>query len=190
MPPLAALSLHRRELTPETNHSHSQHESDTPSTVTLLNESTPLQPDPFISQGSSSSSNSKDATFTARENSSMTVLADSPRAECQSHGPGRIPTTHSLDDALRYWDLGDPARGLNVPLKKWSATYAPEQYRSEAQKLSMIEKVRDEFVVHCGGDMARFNERFPGLRGKYTNLLLAVRAARKERGDTRSRNRK
>lgn len=51
----------------------------------------------------------------------------------------------------------------------------------------MIEKVYEEFNVHCNHNIKEFEEKFPGLRGKYTKLVAAVREARVSRGDTKRR---
>jgi hypothetical protein len=99
----------------------------------------------------------------------------------------RIPKTTSLDDAIRYWEDGDVGLGLSVPLKTWATTYQPFEYRSEAQKLSMIRILRDEFVVHCDHDWDIFEELYPGLRYQYTKLVKAVRRARVARGDAKLR---
>ena len=95
----------------------------------------------------------------------------------------RIPKTTSLNDALRFWEKGDEALGLLVPLKQWGTLYQPSEYRSEAQKLSMIRMVRDEFVKHCQADRRVFEQRYPGLDDQYTKLVKAIRAARIARGD-------
>lgn len=94
----------------------------------------------------------------------------------------RIPTTHSLDDALRYWEHGEPLKGLTVPLNRWAQLYEPSQYRREAQKLTMIKHVWEEFQIECGGNMEEFESRFPNLRYQYTKLIKAVREARIARG--------
>lgn len=94
----------------------------------------------------------------------------------------RIPTTRTLDDALRYWEHGEPLKGLIVPLSQWSTLYQPSEYRKEAQKLTMIKHVCEEFNNECGGDMEEFERRFPGLRTQYTKLIYAVREARIARG--------
>jgi hypothetical protein len=99
----------------------------------------------------------------------------------------RIPKTTSLDDALRYWEKGDEELGLTVPLKTWATVYQPSEYRSEAQKLSMIRILRDEFVDHCDRDWSVFEESYPGLRHQYTKLVNAVRQARVARGDAKPR---
>ncbi|KII85744.1 hypothetical protein PLICRDRAFT_178074 [Plicaturopsis crispa FD-325 SS-3] len=99
----------------------------------------------------------------------------------------RIPTTKSLDDALRYWNFGDADKGLTVPLKSWPATFTPADYVSEAQKFSMIKAVCEEFEVRCQSDFTVFEKEYPGLRRSYTKLVKAVREARKRRGDTKGR---
>ncbi|KAG5633349.1 hypothetical protein H0H81_008526, partial [Sphagnurus paluster] len=103
----------------------------------------------------------------------------------------RIPMTTSLDDVLRYWENGEPEKDLTVPLKLWTSTYGSDEYdQGEAVKLGQIQSIRDEFVIHCGSDYSRFEERYPGLRGQYTKLLKAVRCARQERGEAKSRRRR
>jgi hypothetical protein len=99
----------------------------------------------------------------------------------------RIPKTTSLDDAIRYWEKGDVELGLTMPLKTWRTIYQPSEYRSEAQKLSTIHILRDEFVHHCAQDWDRFEELYPELRYQYTRLIHAVREARIARGDTMPR---
>lgn len=99
----------------------------------------------------------------------------------------RIPTTSSLDDVIRLWEAGDHARGVSVPLSQWREMFSPTDFRQEAQKFSMIEKVYEEFNIHCNHNFEEFEERFPGLRGKYTKLVAAVREARVARGDTKRR---
>ncbi|KAJ7814042.1 hypothetical protein B0H13DRAFT_1925036 [Mycena leptocephala] len=102
--------------------------------------------------------------------------------------PSRIPETNSLDDALAYWEHGSPAKGLDVPLKNWSTLFKSSEYASEAVKLGNIRFVCEEFQGRCGGDYTTFEERYPGMRGKFTILMKAVRVQRKLRGETRSRN--
>ncbi|KAJ6506544.1 hypothetical protein C8R45DRAFT_922728 [Mycena sanguinolenta] len=75
--------------------------------------------------------------------------------------PSRIPETNTLDDALAYWERGEPEKGLDVPLKDWASL-----------------------------DFTAFEAKFPGLREKFTMLMKAARVARKLRGDTKSRNRR
>jgi hypothetical protein len=65
----------------------------------------------------------------------------------------------------------------------WATIYQPSEYRSEAQKLSMIHILRDEFVKLCKHDWETFETRYPGLRYEYTKLIKAVREARIARGD-------
>jgi len=114
-------------------------------------------------------------------------VASTMGGHCSRSGVPRIPKTTSLDDALQYWEKGNASLGLTVPLKKWSTIYSPSEYRSEAQKLSMIHIVRDEFVDNCNADWNVFEEHYPGLRDQYTKLVKAVRRARIIRGDVRSR---
>lgn len=101
--------------------------------------------------------------------------------------PPRIPATHTLDDVIRYWEVGDSSKGLNIPLCGWMSTFDSKQYRTEAQKFSMIEKVYNEYAIHCNHDDSIFDSQYPGLRTSYTKLVIAVRAARIERGDTKAR---
>ncbi|KAK7691283.1 hypothetical protein QCA50_004676 [Cerrena zonata] len=201
LPALPALSLHSRESPPRQgargiflNHpvddlgGNTTDIFGTPSTVTLMDGPTPSRSNPLESlslQPDSTSPLSSPNLATMVEKNQLSLTQAS-----QSQGPGRIPTTRTLEDVIRYWDHGDSKRGLEVPLKLWAVKFAPDQYRSEAQKLSMIQKVYDEFSVHCGGSMQVFDEKYPGLRGKYTKLLHSIRAARKARGDTKSRNRR
>ncbi|KAJ7127320.1 hypothetical protein C8R43DRAFT_1134814 [Mycena crocata] len=105
----------------------------------------------------------------------------------QSPRPSRIPETNSLDDALEYWENGAPSKGLDIPLKNWSTHFKSSEYATEAVKLGNIRFVCEEFLIHCGGNYETFEERFPGLRMKFTMLMKAVRGARKLRGDTKSR---
>jgi hypothetical protein len=69
----------------------------------------------------------------------------------------------------------------------WATIYQPSEYRSEAQKLSMIHILRDEFVKLCKHDWETFETRYPGLRYEYTKLIKAVREARIARGDIKRR---
>ncbi|KAJ7908590.1 hypothetical protein B0H13DRAFT_2661947 [Mycena leptocephala] len=101
--------------------------------------------------------------------------------------PSRIPGVNTLDDALMYWELGSPQRGLDVPLKDWSTLFRSSEYASEAVKLGNIRFVCEEFKSQCGEDHTTFETKFPGLRGKFTMFMKAVRTARKMRGETRSR---
>jgi hypothetical protein len=120
----------------------------------------------------------------------------SPQKGADSSGPyrrpvrsvaPRIPKTTSIDDALRFWEEGDVSLGLSSPLKMWATIYQPSEYRSEAQKLSMIHILRDEFVKLCKHDWETFETRYPGLRYEYTKLIKAVREARIARGDIKRR---
>jgi hypothetical protein len=95
-----------------------------------------------------------------------------------------------LDDVIRYWEHGDPEKGLMVPLSKWRDLYEPSQYSSEAQKLSVLRSIYLEFTVNCAGDWSTFEAAFPGLRYQYTKLIAAVRKARIQRGDARARKRR
>ncbi|KAJ7817610.1 hypothetical protein B0H14DRAFT_2601903 [Mycena olivaceomarginata] len=104
--------------------------------------------------------------------------------------PSRIPETTSLDDALTYWNHGAPAKGLDVPLKDWATLFKSSDYKSEAVKFGNIRFVCEEFRIHCNGDFPTFEEKFPGLRQKFTMLMKAVRAERKLREDTKARNSK
>jgi hypothetical protein len=118
---------------------------------------------------------------------SVSPLAAAGHSHAQPRVP-RIPKTTSLDDALQYWEKGDVSLGLTTPLKMWSDIYQPSEYRSEAQKLSMIHIVRDEFVKHCNGNWEVFEQHYPGLRHEYTKLIKAVRNARIARGDLKPRH--
>ncbi|KAJ7778003.1 hypothetical protein DFH07DRAFT_766219 [Mycena maculata] len=112
----------------------------------------------------------------------------SPSPPLQTLRPSHIPETKSLDDALEYWEHGSPEKGLNVPLKDWSALFKSSEYTSEAVKLSNIRFVCEEFQGRCTGDYNIFETRFPGLRKKFTMLMKAVRAEHKIRGETKSRS--
>ncbi|KAF8325745.1 hypothetical protein F5887DRAFT_1085118 [Amanita rubescens] len=103
--------------------------------------------------------------------------------------PSRIPRTTSLDDVLAYWENGAPDKGLVVPLKQWADLFDPSDYQSEAVKLSNIRFIWEEFAIECQCDFNLFEAKFPGMRHQYTKLLKAVREARKERGEAKSRNR-
>ncbi|KAF7334010.1 hypothetical protein MVEN_02306200 [Mycena venus] len=96
--------------------------------------------------------------------------------------PSRIPETKTLDDALTYWEHGAPQKGLDVPLKEWATLFKSSEYASEAVKLGNIRFGCEEFRVHCNGDFAAFEEKFPGMQRKFTMLMKAVRAERKLRG--------
>lgn len=101
----------------------------------------------------------------------------------RSPGPSlRIPTTHTLEDALQYWHHGNESKGLVIPIKRWTDLYLPSQYRSEAQKFTMVKHVVEEYEVECKGDAEEFERRFPGLQSQWTKLVKAVREARKGRG--------
>lgn len=104
--------------------------------------------------------------------------------------PTRIPETKSLDDALQYWERGSPEKGLTIPLKDWSQLFKSSEYSSEAVKLGNIRFVCEEFQTRFKGDYDTFEAKFPGLRGKFTLLMKAVRAQRKLRGETKSRARR
>ncbi|KAG6829692.1 hypothetical protein H0H92_003810 [Tricholoma furcatifolium] len=99
-----------------------------------------------------------------------------------------IPMTTSLDDALRYWDEGDAEKGLTIPLKEWPTTYKRDYGTNEAVKFCNIRFVRDEFLHHCNGDFAVFEERYPNLRTQWARLIQAVRRARQERGEAKHRS--
>ncbi|KAF7342137.1 hypothetical protein MVEN_01801400 [Mycena venus] len=102
--------------------------------------------------------------------------------------PSRIPETKTLDEALAYWEHGAPQKGLDVPLKEWATLFKSSEYTSEAVKLGNIRFVCEEFRIHCNGDFAVFEEKFPGMRRKFTMLMKSVRAERKLRGEAKSRN--
>jgi hypothetical protein len=88
---------------------------------------------------------------------------------------------------IQYWETGDTEKGLQMPLKAWIFAFEPSEYRREAQKLSMISIVYEEFVHHCGRDWDVFEEKYPKLRYRYTLLIKAIRAARIARGDAKAR---
>lgn len=117
----------------------------------------------------------------------ITPSPSASSARAYTAGPSRIPETTSLDDALRYWNDGDTQAGLLEPLKTWRQKYKSSELGPEAQKLSMIEKVVHEFQVQYRGDWTEFEAAYPGLRKRYTRLVAAVRQARKDRGETKSR---
>ncbi|KAJ7748139.1 hypothetical protein B0H16DRAFT_1725751 [Mycena metata] len=104
--------------------------------------------------------------------------------------PTRIPETNTLDDALQYWEHGCPQKGLTVALKHWSQQFKSSDYAKEAVKLGNIRFVCEELITHYGRDFVAFEAKYPGLRRKFTMLMKAVRAERKIRGDTKSRNRR
>ncbi|KAJ7645104.1 hypothetical protein DFH06DRAFT_1333400 [Mycena polygramma] len=120
--------------------------------------------------------------------SAASQRADSPPPPFTPR-PSRIPETNTLDDALAYWEYGCPQKGLNTPLKDWPNLFKSSEYASEAVKLGNIRSVCSEFNVQCGGDHVAFEEKYPGLRKKFTRLMKAVRVERKLRGETKSRNR-
>ncbi|KDQ28742.1 hypothetical protein PLEOSDRAFT_1102782 [Pleurotus ostreatus PC15] len=101
--------------------------------------------------------------------------------------PTRIPVTHTMDDVIRYWLFGDPARGLIVPLQHWKAAFSPKSYKSEAQKLSNIRLLYEEYAGYCGGDQETFKNYYPGTWSKFSDALRIVRIARIERGDAKPR---
>lgn len=105
-------------------------------------------------------------------------------------GPPRIPEAHSLDDVIQYWEEGAPDKGLVVPLANWCVQYNPKEYRSEAQKYSMMGILYDEFTMHCGSDWDTFKGHYPDLHFSYTKLIAAVWVARIARGDAKSRKRR
>jgi hypothetical protein len=72
----------------------------------------------------------------------------------------------------------------------WHARFEPWQYCLEAQKLSMIEKVYNEFAEQCRRDRNIFSEWFPGLQDHYTKLVVVVWKARLECGKTKTRQQK
>jgi hypothetical protein len=92
---------------------------------------------------------------------------------------------------VRYWEQGAPENGLDTPLKDWASLFSPSDYEGEAVKFGNVRSVYAEFQNQCMGDYDRFEEKFPGLRGKFTLLLKAVRKARQARGEAKTRrNRK
>ncbi|KAJ7221991.1 hypothetical protein C8J57DRAFT_1253744 [Mycena rebaudengoi] len=101
--------------------------------------------------------------------------------------PSCIPQTKTLDDALDYWQHGAPEKGLTVPLSEWSQRFKSSQYASEAVKLGNIRFVCEEYLIQCGSDNNKFDNMYPGLRKKFTKLMMAVRTARKLRGETKAR---
>ncbi|KAF8326289.1 hypothetical protein F5887DRAFT_1084601 [Amanita rubescens] len=117
-----------------------------------------------------------------------TIVSVSTPVE-HSPRPSRIPRTTSLDDVLAYWENGAPDKGLMVPLKQWADLFDPSDYQTEAMKLSNIRFIWEEFAIECHGNFSLFEAKFPGMRHQYTKLLKAVREARKERGEAKSRNR-
>jgi hypothetical protein len=101
-----------------------------------------------------------------------------------------IPDTQTLDDCIRYWDLGDERRGLPLPLKDWPKTFRPSTYRSEAVKWGKIQKVMHEFHDVCASNRGVFESRYPGLSSQYAKLCKAVNIKRQERGELSERPKK
>lgn len=95
----------------------------------------------------------------------------------------------SLDDVITYWERGHAERGLTVPLRMWKSRWQASEYRSEASKLSNIAQIYEEYKDTCKADDEIFEANYPGLRYGFKHLLGAVRAARIERGDAKSRAR-
>jgi hypothetical protein len=102
----------------------------------------------------------------------------------------RIPDTRTLDDCIRYWDLGDERRGLPLPLKDWPKTFKPSTYRSEAVKWGKIQKVMHEFHDVCASNRGVFESHYPGLSSQYAKLCKAVNIKRQERGELSERPKK
>lgn len=121
-----------------------------------------------------------------------TVAADDPPSLALDNNdtpcrPSRIPETSGIDDAIQYWEHGDPSRGLLVSLRLWGHLFDPSAYRTEAQKYSNISKVYREYAMVHKKDMVSFMQAFPGLRYCWGKLVHAVREARVARGETKKR---
>lgn len=189
--PLPALSLHPRLPTPHTTPTASILTPHLSFSAPLMARPSSPSPPPSRQLSPSPSVSSVDLfgePVTPR--STVHRLSAWPSASSSQALPPpvpRIPTTHSLDDVIRYWKEGDLRQGLTVPLYRWTELYKPSEYRAEAQKLTMIKHVWNEYAVHCKEDMKVFEDRFPGLRNQYGKLVKAVRNARIERGESKRR---
>src|SRR3984885_6150826 len=102
----------------------------------------------------------------------------------------RVPETHTLDDCIRYWDLGDAHKGLLVPLKTWPKVFKPSTYRSEAVKWGKIKMVVHEYRDVCESDHIKFNNCYPGLSDHYAKLCKAINTERQARGELVERHKK
>ena len=159
---LPALPLHSRLLTPHTTSTSSTPTLYPSFTVPLTAGPHSLSSPPSRQPSPSPSTSSVDLfgePITPR--STVRHLSARPSASSSQALPPpvpRIPTTHSLDDVIRYWKEGDSRQGLTVPLHRWTELYKPSEYRAEAQKLTMIKHIWNEYAVHCKEDMEIFED--------------------------------
>ncbi|GBE89867.1 hypothetical protein SCP_1701930 [Sparassis crispa] len=87
-------------------------------------------------------------------------------------GPGSRAVLHS--DTVT--DIHHHQKGLLLPLKEWPKHFKPSQYRSEAVKWGKIQKVVDKYYTAYGSNRQTFDQLYPGLSTKYTQLVRAINA--------------
>jgi len=115
--------------------------------------------------------------------SAVPLASSQPLPTMMDPSKFQIPDTRSLDDCLRYWNIGDEYKGIPLPLRDWPAKFKPSAYRSEAVKWGKIAKVVEEFQDFCDSDHQVFESRFPGLSSRYTKLVKAINSEREKRDD-------
>ncbi|KAI6141442.1 hypothetical protein BKA82DRAFT_3986196 [Pisolithus tinctorius] len=93
----------------------------------------------------------------------------------------RRPRRDSWRDIIAHWLVGDPPRGLSVPLKDWPADWYQGRNRTFASKYSQRATTALEFIDIFKSDEARFLAAYPEAEEGHTHLLHAINRARRER---------
>ncbi|KAG6914961.1 hypothetical protein DXG01_014184, partial [Tephrocybe rancida] len=90
--------------------------------------------------------------------------------------PNLKPGTESWKNALEQWEHGEPARGLNIPLKDW-----PHAWYKGAMRTFTGTKRRERELVSiayhkAGGTDKAFTDVYPQARISIRSLLEVLRS--------------
>ncbi|KAK7034184.1 hypothetical protein R3P38DRAFT_2518899 [Favolaschia claudopus] len=88
---------------------------------------------------------------------------------------------------VRHWEEGDPAHGLNTPLKDWPKEWLRGANKPLAMKHTNRRTVATEFIDQYKRDKTAFLEAYPEANQGASALLDAIKKARAARGDRVSR---
>ncbi|KAK7016538.1 hypothetical protein R3P38DRAFT_3321039 [Favolaschia claudopus] len=88
---------------------------------------------------------------------------------------------------VRHWEEGDPAHGLNTPLKDWPKEWLRGANKPLAMKHTNRRTVATEFIDQYKRDKTAFLEAYPEANQGASALLDAINKARAARGDRVSR---
>ncbi|KAG1770563.1 hypothetical protein EV702DRAFT_1249024 [Suillus placidus] len=100
----------------------------------------------------------------------------------------KTPKAESWKDIITHWLVGDPNRGLKMPLKDWPQGWYQGPNRKLAMQYQNRAVVAREFINHYQSDEALFLAAYPEAKRGHTPLLAAVNKARAARGERVRRN--